>query len=211
MRLVDQRAPRAAIGRKSSEQRRREILEAALECFANKGFGATTMADIRERAEASTGSIYHHFRSKEQLAAELYLEGVRSTQLHGLRALLQKDHAEHGIRALVEGYLDWVSDNRRLAVFLFTMRHADFLQAVEDDLGRVEREAIEGATEWFRSRMVSGELQNLTTDVVRAILYGPANHFARQWIASQADVELQTAKRVLASAAWDALKGPKLR
>jgi AcrR family transcriptional regulator len=211
MRVADQRTLRPAIGRKSSEQRRREILEAALECFATKGFGATTMADIRERADASTGSIYHHFRSKEQLAAELYLEGVRSTQLHGLQALLRRNGTEEGIRGLVEGYLDWVKENPRLAVFLFTMRHADFLQAVEEDLDRVEREAIEGATEWFRSRMLAGELQNLTTDVVRAILYGPANHFARQWITSQADVELQTAKRLLANAAWDALKGPKLR
>jgi hypothetical protein len=60
--------------------------------------------------------------------------------------------------------------------------------------------------------MLAGELQNLTPDVVRAILYGPAYHFARQWITSQADVEtLETAKRLLANAAWDALKGPKLR
>jgi hypothetical protein len=80
------------------------------------------------------------------------------------------------------------------------------LQAVEEDLDRVQREAIEGATEWFRARMVAGELRNLTPDVVRAILYGPANHFARQWVISQADVEIETAKRQLARAAWEALR-----
>jgi len=38
------------------------------------------MADIRVRARASIGSIYHHFRSKEQLAAALYVEGLRDYQ-----------------------------------------------------------------------------------------------------------------------------------
>ena len=32
------------------------------------------------RARASIGSIYHHFRSKEQLAAALYVEGLRDYQ-----------------------------------------------------------------------------------------------------------------------------------
>ena len=57
--------------------RRRAILEAALECFTSYGFAKTTMDDIRVQANASTGSLYHHFRSKEQLAAELYVEGIR--------------------------------------------------------------------------------------------------------------------------------------
>lgn len=211
MRLAEPRTSRPVVARKSSTQRRREILEAALECFASKGFGATTMADIRERADASTGSIYHHFKSKEQLAAELYLEGVRTSQHHGLQALAREASTEQGIRALVESYLDWVEHNPRLAAFLFTMRHADFLQAVEADLDRVQRGAIEDATEWFRSRMIAGELQNLAPDVVRALLYGPANHLARQWVTAQADIDLQEAKQQLARAAWEALKGPRMR
>jgi AcrR family transcriptional regulator len=211
MRQTEPRPLRPSGARKSTQQRRREILDAALECFSSKGFGATTMADIRERAAASTGSIYHHFKSKEQLAAELYLDGVRSSQTHGIEALATHPNTELGIRALVEGYLDWVKANPRLAAFVFTMRHADFLQPVEEDLDRVQQAAIERATEWFRARMVAGELQNLPTEVVRAILYGPANHLARQWISSGAAFELEGAKKQLARAAWDALKGPRLR
>ena len=194
------------MGRKASEQRQREILEAALECFSSKGFGASTMADIRARAGASTGSIYHHFKSKEQLAAELYLQGVRSMQEQGLAALLRNERTERGIRALVEAYLDWVNDHRALAAFLFTMRHADFMDAVEADLDRIQREAIEAAADWFRARMVSGELRNLAPDILRAILYGPAAHFAQRWANARADVPLDTAKQLLGSAAWDALK-----
>jgi AcrR family transcriptional regulator len=192
---------------RNSEQRRHEILDAALECFSSKGFGATTMADIRELAGASTGSIYHHFKSKEQLAAELYLEGMRESQQHGLAALLAHETTEHGVHALINAYLDWVGEHRKLAAFLFAMRNAEFLTAVEQDLDQIQREVIEAATDWFRSRMLSGELPNLSPDLLRAILYGPAAHFAREWAASQADVGLELAKRKLARAVWHALCG----
>jgi AcrR family transcriptional regulator len=205
MRLATEKRP--GLGRRSSEQRQREILQAALECFATNGYGATTMADIRERAGASTGSIYHHFKSKEQLAAELYLDGIRRTQAHGLQALLGQRSAEQGIRALVEAYLDWVRDNPQFAAFLFAMRHADFVQAVEADLDRIQRAAFDTATEWFRARMLAGELPNLSPDVLRAILYGPAAHFARQWMASPAEIDFESGKRQLATAAWAALAG----
>jgi AcrR family transcriptional regulator len=180
---------------------------AALECFSSKGFAATTMADIRERAGASTGSIYHHFKSKEQLATELYLEGVRAAQEQGLAALLREERTEAGIRALVETYLDWVEQNPKLAAFLFTMRHADVVEAIEAELDRIQAQAVEAATDWFRSRMLTGELPNLTPDLLRAILYGPVGHFARQWTAGGTDVSMATAKRLIADATWQALVG----
>src|SRR5262245_14005838 len=193
------------MGQRRTDQRRQEILDAALDCFAGKGFTATTMAEIKASAGASTGSIYHHFKSKEQLAAELYLSGVRSAQECGLSALLQHESTERGVSALVEAFLDWVAANRKLAAFLFAMRNADFLNAVEQDLARIQRETIEGATDWFRARMLSGELPNLSSDVLRAILYGPAYHFAREWTAAQADIGVDAAKRQLARAVWAAL------
>lgn len=193
--------------RASSARRRREILDAALECFSSRGYNATTMADIRERAGASTGSIYHHFKGKEQLAAALYLEGVQQTQENGLDALLAQQSAEQGIRALVESYLEWVESHPKLAAFLFNMRHADFLEPVEETIAEMNEGAFEAATDWFRARIESSELPNLGPDVFRAILYGPVAHFARRWVSAGSDTDIGTAKQQLAQATWDALRG----
>ena len=46
-------------------ERRAEILAAATEVFSEKGFHASTLDDIAERAEVSKGLIYTHFKSKE--------------------------------------------------------------------------------------------------------------------------------------------------
>ncbi|HLQ61662.1 MAG TPA: TetR family transcriptional regulator [Candidatus Acidoferrales bacterium] len=54
------------------EQTRAAIFEAALALFRERGYEATTMRAIAERAETSLGSSYHYFPSKEHLVLELY-------------------------------------------------------------------------------------------------------------------------------------------
>jgi AcrR family transcriptional regulator len=46
-------------------ERRAEILAAATKVFSEKGFHASTLSDIGEKAEVSKGFIYTHFKSKE--------------------------------------------------------------------------------------------------------------------------------------------------
>jgi AcrR family transcriptional regulator len=50
-----------------SERSRAIILEAALHLFSHQGFRATSIRDIAGRANVSTGSVYHHFKDKEEL------------------------------------------------------------------------------------------------------------------------------------------------
>lgn len=49
------------------ENRRRQILDAARACFEQKGFHATSMAEICARAELSPGALYRYFSSKEEI------------------------------------------------------------------------------------------------------------------------------------------------
>ncbi len=54
--------------------RRRQILEATMSCFAEKGFHQTTMHDISAEAGISVGLIYRYFKNKEQVIAALAAE-----------------------------------------------------------------------------------------------------------------------------------------
>ncbi|MDQ0157745.1 TetR/AcrR family transcriptional regulator [Robertmurraya andreesenii] len=53
------------------ERRKSSILSSALECFAQKGFVATTVDDIGAHSGISKGSIYNYFESKEAIYFEL--------------------------------------------------------------------------------------------------------------------------------------------
>src|SRR3954454_22806619 len=53
--------------RRRKEARPGEILEAALDCFAERGFAATRLEDVAARAGVSKGTAYLYFASKEEL------------------------------------------------------------------------------------------------------------------------------------------------
>jgi len=55
-----------------AEQTRAAITEAALALFRERGYEATTMRAIAERAGVSTGNAYYYFGSKEELIQEFY-------------------------------------------------------------------------------------------------------------------------------------------
>jgi len=54
------------------EQTRTLIMETALEMLRERGYEATTMRALAERAGVSLGNAYHYFRSKEQLIQAFY-------------------------------------------------------------------------------------------------------------------------------------------
>jgi len=58
---------RRAVSDEDKSQRRDEIMAAAKEVFARKGFHDTTIADIAKQAGLAYGSIYWYFDSKDEL------------------------------------------------------------------------------------------------------------------------------------------------
>lgn len=55
----------------SKERTREELLDAAAQVFARKGFGGASVEEIAEAAGYTTGALYSNFDSKDQLFLEL--------------------------------------------------------------------------------------------------------------------------------------------
>lgn len=54
-----------------ASQRREHLVKLAAELFAEKGFQATTVRNIADEAGILSGSLYHHFDSKESIVDEI--------------------------------------------------------------------------------------------------------------------------------------------
>ncbi len=67
---------------------RKRLIEAAIECLTNLGYGATTLQVVTDRAGASRGAILHHFPSKVDLmiAVAEYAAGKQNRQVARLLA-----------------------------------------------------------------------------------------------------------------------------
>jgi len=205
------RAVAAGWRQSRSDSRKKEILAAALHCIATIGFAATTLADIRIRAQASIGSIYHHFQSKEQLAAALYVEGLRDYQSSFLAELDRHQRAREAVRGVVRHHLRWIERNPDWSRFLFDHRQSDFVTAAEGALKDLNERFYRAThTRWHRF-FESGELIELPPDLAIAILLGPSQDFARHWLAGHARTDVKHAAEILAEAAWRSLSRSKLK
>jgi AcrR family transcriptional regulator len=190
---------------KGTPLRRREIIAAALACFSELGYERTGVSDIRERAGASTGSLYHHFGSKEQLAGEVYLEGIRDYQAGYLAALEKETNAEKGIHAIVDFHLKWVASNRQWAQYLFRMRHLEFMAQKEKEFDELNKAFFGRIAAWFRQQIEAGAIRRLPPELYPAILMGPCQEFAREYLAGHVGSDMGSAVKQLAAAVWRAL------
>jgi AcrR family transcriptional regulator len=188
-----------------TDNRKDRIIRTALSIFTEKGFTETSIADICRASGASTGSVYHHFKSKGVLAASIYIEGIRDYQGGLLEVLKQKPNARKGITAIVTYHLTWVSENPEWARFLFQKRHADFMGDVEQAMNTLNVEFAKGLTDWFRARVSEGELKLLPRDVMIALILGPCQEFARMLIAGHTVSGLDQAARTIAEGVWNSV------
>ncbi len=68
--VIPERKPQSRRERER-DRRRIEILDAASELFADRGFDAVTMDDVARKAELSKGTLYLYFQSKQGLLLSL--------------------------------------------------------------------------------------------------------------------------------------------
>ncbi|MFI0354101.1 TetR/AcrR family transcriptional regulator [Actinomadura sp. 9N407] len=60
-----------------ASERREHLVRLAAELFAEKGFQATTVRNIADEAGILSGSLYHHFDSKESIVDEILSDFFR--------------------------------------------------------------------------------------------------------------------------------------
>ena len=82
------------------EERRQEILRAALEVFGQKGFHASKVSDVAAKAGVSQGTIYWYFESKEDLITAALLSVIEQFGEESFEALSLCNTAAEKLYAL---------------------------------------------------------------------------------------------------------------
>ncbi|NLA42099.1 MAG: TetR/AcrR family transcriptional regulator [Smithella sp.] len=202
MKLVDSTHFRS-IGKK------REIIQAALKCFSEKGYTETSMLDICSRAKASTGSVYHHYKSKEQLAAAVYLEGIKEYQTGLIKNLEKQKDGFRGISSIIRYHLNWIVKNPEWSSFLFQKRHYTFLNGANDQLNVLNINFSKKVIGWFVKHIEKGTFRPLPWEIIIAMVFGPCQEYARLYYSGKANLKIEQAVRNLSDVVWRALASEK--
>ena len=126
------------------EQTRRHIFETALVLFREKGFDATTMQQIAERADVAKSAAYYYFPSKEAIIQAYYEEiQARQEQLCG-KVFAATDNLHKRIAAAMHSKLDLAKDDRVLlgVVFRYTGAPAHPLSCLGPGTEEIRRRSI---------------------------------------------------------------------
>jgi TetR/AcrR family transcriptional regulator, regulator of cefoperazone and chloramphenicol sensitivity len=86
---------------------RQQLLDAAAEVFAQRGFEVATVREICEKAHANIASINYHFRDKETLYTEVLKYALHRAHVKFPSALGLKPNAtvEDRLRAFIQSFL----------------------------------------------------------------------------------------------------------
>jgi len=175
--------------------RRDDVVRLAGQLFAEKGYRATTVREIAEAAGILSGSLYHHFDSKESIGDEI-LAGFLDEILADYRAAVASgDDARSVLEQIVRSTSDTLARNRAALAMLqndwnyFTsqprfgyLRTA--LREVEHTwISQLERGIAEGA---FRQDLDPALTYRLLRDVlwIPAARHRPGSYSSDQMVAA---------------------------
>ncbi|AET66333.1 transcriptional regulator [Desulfosporosinus orientis DSM 765] len=166
--------------RKSVEDRRQDILEAALTVFAQKGFNGSTTAEIARAAGVAEGTIFRHFATKK----ELLIAVLKPKVLEGI-IYLDKEQREASplefFRSFLKNRLELLKENDSLFRFMFA--EAQYHEEVREALYKgILEQGICIVKPWFDKGVEQGIFKPLPfIFMVRsfmgmALFYGIFNH-----------------------------------
>jgi len=109
--------------------KRNAILAAATRLFSRKGFQGTSMAELSKATGAAGGTIFHHFKNKEDLFLNI-LEDVKSTIIGEFEQYKKNRRCRNGLEK-VEGAVAFYLDltGRLEDPFLLLHRHFPYAMA----------------------------------------------------------------------------------
>ena len=86
------------------KEKKDQIIGAAIQVFAKKGFAKTTINDIANAAGIGKGTIYEYFSKKEEIINQSYRYFMRAMELDFQEILIQEITGKEKLILILEGF-----------------------------------------------------------------------------------------------------------
>jgi AcrR family transcriptional regulator len=184
-------------------ERRRQLLDAALEVFVTRGYHAAAMDEIAERAGVSKPVLYQHFPGKLELYLALLDESV-DTLVEAVRdALRSNPDNKQRVAATFGAYFEYVGGQGQAYRLVFESDLGNE-PAVRARLDRGQRECAAMVSQVVREDAgISGDEAHLLS----VGMVGMAQVTARYWLTSRDRIPREAAEQLVARLAWRGISG----
>ncbi len=168
----------------SQEEKRRQILDAAVRAFARKGYHACRVSEIAEEAGVAYGLVYHYFGSKEEVLETIFRD-TWTQMLARVREVREEGGpASEQVRKVTALLLrTWHRDPDLVRVLVHEVtRSPEQLPRQIDEIGHAQ-EALRGIVS---DGQKTGEFRSdLDPQLAATIFYGALEEVLTGWVMGQ--------------------------
>lgn len=181
----------------SQEEKRRQILDAAVRAFARKGYHACRVGEIAEEAGVAYGLVYHYFGSKEEVLQTIFRE-TWEQMLARIREVEEGgEPAPEKVRKVTALLLrTWRRDPDLVRVLVREVtRSPEQLQQQVEEIGH----AYQALERIVAAGQATGEFRpDLDAKIAATVFYGALEETLTGWVMGQlpeSDEDIQRAEQ----------------
>lgn len=181
-----------------AEEKRRQILDAAVRVFARRGFHLSRVGDIAEEAGVAHGLLYHYFASKDEVLQTVFRENWGELLQRFEQVEASEEPADEKLRGIVKILLrTWRNDPALVTVMVREVGRSAHLASQVDAIGQgfavIERVVRQGQAEGVFRTGVDPRLASW-------IVYGGLEEILTGWVMGRlpdGDEEVARAERTI--------------
>ncbi len=145
------------------------IFKKSMELFVKKGYHNTSLRDIAAECGISTGAIYHHFSSKEEIAVKLFNDTVLFLNNLFKETLQSKKDTKYKIKELVLNLIRIAEEDRITLEYALNIKHKEI---ITDGKPICSSGPFEMLRTFLKNEMQKGNIKKMDSYVATVCLTG---------------------------------------
>ncbi|KJV33411.1 TetR family transcriptional regulator [Aquitalea magnusonii] len=177
--------------------RRMELVRAAAKLFRDQGYERTTVRDLGNAVGLQSGSLFYHFRTKEEILVAVMALGITATTEQLSEAIARARSPRDKLSALFHVHLNSLLGDNQAALEVMLYEWRSVSAAAKPGL-IVLRDRYEALWQEVLDEAAAAGLVKQDTRLLRRTLLGSL-HWSVQWYKSEGELSVDAlAERMLA-------------
>ena len=182
--------------------KREQILETTLELITELGFHATPMSLIIKKSNAASGTIYHHFKSKEDLIDTLYSELKKEMGNAIIKNIELDMNYKDKFFMIWKNLFIFFSENPKKFEYIENYANSPFNRK---EIKEINQRHYQAAIDFFKSGMQMGILREIPINLFLNLIFGNISTLVRMIIMEEIIINDDLLNKTIQSS-WDSVK-----
>jgi len=181
------------------EQRKAQLLAAALRVFSRQGFHAATVSDVAAEAGVSQGTVYHYFDCKESLLLAAYTQWAQASLRDEIEQALQSEPtAARKLALIAQAATARVTSSLQLCeASVEFWSHIQRNTEIRKGFRRMFEAMAVDVAEVIQQGIDAGEFRAIDAKVTARLLIAVYDGLVLQWLADKKGIDWEACTQTL--------------